>query len=238
MRLGLLTALAVSLAACAPVIVGRTPEPAAPGTVDVTVATGYPLSLTTTPACENPDFVCNEGFVPADYNPLGSPLSIMVAQGLGGETEINYLLGVGKIAVFLFPLLRVGGKTLVYDDSVKLAVDYGLFGGGTNAGLDAGLLASLPLEGAELYSALRGFGSYFYSDDYYEGQVNVSGAFTLGVEADVSIAKGVFAELTFATTGYNGVDLHRFAEAPLFEKVPVEVQQIGFSILPAVGIRF
>jgi len=214
-------------------IVGRTPEPAAPGTFDVTVGAGYPYSLTT-PLCRQPDFdgYCYESFgVQAAYYPLGSPLSVMVSQGLAGQSEVNYTLSVGQ--PFGLPLLRVGGKTLFYDEPAKLAADYGLFAGFTNAGLDAGLLASTPLGGAELYGALRAFGNYYY------GEVNkffsVTGALTLGVEADVSFAKGVFAELTFATSNYNGV---RVEVGEGVNLQPVEVQPIGFSLLPAIGVRF
>ncbi len=216
-------------------IVGRTPEPAAPGTFEVTVGAGYPVSLTTVPQCDDdPNFGCLTKFVPAEYYPLGSPLTVMVAQGLGGDTEINYSVSAGR--PFGVPFLRVGGKTLVYDDTVKLAADYGLFGGANNAGLDAGLLASVPLEGAKFHGALRGFGNYYYSGAPRGLTSNIAGALTLGVEADVSFAKGVFAELTFATSNYNGIPVDRnYDDVP---PAPVDIQQLGFSLQPAIGIHF
>ena len=239
MRSAISFGLLALLSSCAPMMVTRTPEPAAPGTFDVTVSAGYPQSLTT-PLCDQPDLGarCNASFgtLPG-YFPLGSPLAVMVAQGLEGQTELNYTLSAGQF--FGLPVLRVGGKTLFYDEAVKLAADYGIFAGFTNGGLDVGLLASMPLEGAELYGALRGFGNLTYSSASY-GQAEESfsgftGALTVGIETEVSVAQGFFAELTVATSNYNGV--YTEVGDPANPR-PVEVQQIGFSILPAIGFRF
>lgn len=49
--------LLVSLNACAPVLLGRTPTPAAPGETETSLSLGYPFGLTELPVCDFCEYV-------------------------------------------------------------------------------------------------------------------------------------------------------------------------------------
>jgi hypothetical protein len=99
---------------------------------------------------------------------------------VGGNTEVN-----GTLFLSLGYGLRLGGKTLLVDGMVPVAVDYGV--SIPSIGLDAGLLLSYPQPGVEPYGALRGYGS------------SVAGALTVG--ADIPAGSGnFFFEVTAHTT--------------------------------------
>jgi hypothetical protein len=196
----------VSLASCAPVIVGRTPQPAAPEEWAFSVNVGYPL-LSPYP---NDPFNVTQA-------PTAQPFNLFLARGVGSNTEVN-----GTLSLSLIPTLRLGGKTLVVDGTVPVAVDYGIFV--PSLGLDAGLLASYPQPGVEPYGALRGF--VFVTD--LMPSFGFSGALTLG--ADIPAGSGnFFVELTAATTTFRGAEYH---------DPPLPLPPIGFTIVPALGYRF
>lgn len=218
------------LSACAPTLLGRTPHPAPLGETKVSLNAAYPVFLTELPpgACdrlppqypdEDPFFndICYVPNVLMPYFlPQASLANLVFAHGVAPNTEINGTFGIGG------PLLRVGGKTLLVEAPVAFAIDYGasaaLF---FNVGLDVGLLASYPLEGAEPYVGLRGFGTAHWRGIFPPG---LTGAATLGVR--VGNGPGAFfAELTLATTAFPGV-------------LELGVQPTGFSLFPALGYEF
>lgn len=220
-RSALLALLLVGLlSSCAPTILGRTPQPAAPGEAEVIFTLGYPfIELTHLPPgsvcapASPPDECYAPGFGPT-YLPIAYPLNLLVAYGLEGDTEVSGALSVGVL-----PALRVGGKTRLLNGDVPLAVDYGAHLGFDGAGADAGLLVSVPLTDAELYGALRGFGSYYWVDF-----ANLTGALTAGTRLPLGQG-GFFAELTLATTA-------------LSLPATPGTQPFGFSLIPAVGFQF
>lgn len=208
------------LTSCAPVIVGRTPQPAAVGESEFSINAGYNVF--------NSYSRTNDIYIEVAQFPTAHPLNLFLARGVGGNTEVN-----GTLSFSLNPSLRLGGKTLLIGEAVPVAVDYGisllpleLADGVTlsSIGLDAGLLFSYPQPGVEPYGALRGFmGSASYATTY---QPRLSGALTAG--ADLPLGSGsFFAELTVSTTTFSGGES--------FDPPP---PPIGFSIVPAVGYRF
>lgn len=208
--------MCASLASCAPVIVGRTPQPAAPEKWEFSLNAGYPL-LSLYP---------NDPFNGPVQAPIAQPVNLFLARGVGGNTELS-----GTLSLSLSPSLRLGGKTLLVGESVPLAVDYGaswfpLGNGGylSDVVFDAGLLVSYPQPGVEPYGALRGFlgASPIRATD----SPRLTGAVTVGV--DMPAGRGsFFAELTAATTAFYAAEYYN---APL--------PPIGFSIVPALGYRF
>ncbi len=206
----------LSLASCAPVIVGRTPQPAAPEEWEFSLNLGYPLLS----PYENDPF---NGPVQA---PTAQPLNLFLARGVGGNTELN-----GTLSLSLGPSLRLGGKTLLVGEPVPVAVDYGAswFPLGNDGYLsdfvfDAGLLFSYSQPGVEPYGALRGFVST--SPRSATDSLRLTGAVTIG--ADIPAGSGnFFVEVTAHTTMFEGAEYYN---APL--------PPIGFSIVPALGYRF
>jgi len=211
---GLLACLC--LTSCAPVIVGRTPQPAAPEAWEFSFNAGYPL-LSPYP---------NDPFNGPVQTPIAQPFNLFLARGVGGNTELN-----GTISLSLSPSLRLGGKTLLVGEPVAVAVDYGaswfpLGNGGylSDFVFDTGLLFSYPQPGVEPYGALRGFGGT--SPRSATDSLRLTGAVTVG--ADIPAGSGsFFAELTAATTAFYGAEYYN---APL--------PPFGFSIVPALGYRF
>ena len=223
LRVTLYVFLLVVLNACAPVLLGRTPGPAPVGGTRVSAALGYPVDLTRVSVCEDPQrqSECATEYVGPDYWPKVLPVGLTFARGLTPTSEYN-------VSVYLSPSfsetlfgVRVGGKELLSADAVLLAGDYGASLYLSNFGIDAGLLGSVPLAGAELYGALRGFGTLNFS-----GFPSVAASLTLGGAVSVSHESRVLLELTLLANSYNGIG-------------PQEgVQPVGFSLIPAVGFEF
>ncbi len=173
-RLSLAVLLAcLSLASCAPVILGRTPQPAAPEEWEFSLNAGY-------------SFLNSYLDLPPARVPLAQPVNLLLSRGLGGNTEVN-----GTLSLSLGPNLRLGGKTLLIGNMVPIAIDYGV--SLPEISLDAGLLFSYPQPGVEPYGALRGFViGPIYS-------LGLSGALTIG--ADIPTGSGnFFVEVTAHTT--------------------------------------
>ena len=183
-----------ALTSCAPVIVGRTPQPAAPDESEFGLNAGYPFNFN----------------YPPDRTPIAQPVNLFLSRGVGGNTEVN-----GTLFLSLGYGLRLGGKTLLVDGMVPVAVDYGV--SIPSIGFDAGLLLSYPQPGVEPYGALRGF----VTNVTYPSDLSVAGALTVG--ADIPAGSGnFFVEVTAHTT------------TPEFSPLP----PIGFTIVPALGYRF
>ncbi len=182
------------LTSCAPVIVGRTPQPAAPEEWEFSFNAGYPFNFN----------------YPPDRTPIAQPVNLFLSRGVGGNTEVN-----GTLFLSLGYGLRLGGKTLLVDGMVPVAVDYGV--SIPSIGFDAGLLLSYPQPGVEPYGALRGF----VTDVLYGYSTSVAGALTIG--ADIPAGRGnFFVEVTAHTT------------TPEYAPLP----PLGFTIVPALGYRF
>ena len=183
---------------CAPVIVGRTPQPAAPEEWEFSINAGYPSNF------DHPE----------TRIPIAQPANLFLSRGVGGNTEVNGTLS--PLSLWSGTILRLGGKTLLVDDMVPVAVDYGV--SLPAIGFDAGLLFSYPQPGVEPYGALRGFVT---SLTYLPG---LSGALTVG--ADIPVVRGnFFVEVTAHTT----------TPTPFYDS---SQPSIGFSIVPALGYRF
>ena len=206
-----------SLNACAPVILGRTPTPTPVGQTEVFAAAGVPLTLTPL-TCGGVLYgsagCLANGPIGPDYWPKAAPVHIMSAWGVSEAREVNTTFSLS-----LNPGFRYGGKTLV-SEAPKLAFDYGASLYAFNLGLDAGLLASVPFEGGEIYGALRGFGTLVWSYD-----PSLAASVTLGTLAFIEGRK-TFVELTLATGSLNGA-------GPAAGAAP-----LGFTLTPAVGFYF
>lgn len=215
--------LLLSLSACAPVILGRTPTPAPVGQKDISAIFGYPLELTQITVCDGPTYRddCFSEYIGPDYWPLPMPLSLTFARGTAENQEFNITAQVVPYPSSPFPGVRFGSKELLIDGPVLLAGDYGASLYLSNLGADVGILGSVPLEGAELYGGLRGFGNLNWT-----GFPSFAASLTLGSAVSVSAGQRVLLELTLLANSYNGVG-------------PQEgVQPVGFSLVPAIGFSF
>lgn len=208
----------LSLSACAPVILGRTPHPVPFGQTESSLALGLPLSLTPITICDGPtpEPNCPIGILRPTYLPIAVPGHLTVARGLEGGGEFNY-----TFLLAANPGVRFGGKNLLREAPVALAVDYGASLLLANAGLDVGLLAGLPFEGGELYGGVRGFGTLPWTGF----DPGLSAALTLGTQAPASGRINAFFELTLSAA---------FSEAYGLEGI----QPVGFSLVPAFGLMF
>lgn len=220
----LFVCLLLSLSACAPVILGRTPTPAPVGQTDISAIFGYPVELTQITVCDGPTYSedCFTGHgVGPDYWPQPMPLSLTFARGTAENQEFNITAQVVPYPYSPFPGVRFGSKELLVDGPVLLAGDYGASLYLSNLGADAGILGSVPLGGAELYGALRGFGNLNWT-----GFPSLAASLTLGSAVSVSEGQRVLLELTLLANSYNGIG-------------PQEgVQPVGFSFIPAIGFSF
>jgi hypothetical protein len=171
----------LSLASCAPVIVARTPQPAAPDEWAFSINAGYPL---------------NDLLGLSIETPVAQPLNLFLARGVGGSTELNSTLSLS-----FNPSLRLGGKTLLVGEAIPVAVDYGvsLMALALNLTADAGLLVSYPQPGVEPYGALRGF---MFNVAYPSGLFGV-GTLTLGA-AFPSGEGTYFFEVTALSPSWQG----------------------------------
>lgn len=213
LRILLYIILLVGLNACAPVMLGRTPTPAAPGVTETTLSVGYPFGLTELPICD----LCE--FVGPAYWPLPLPLTLHVAYGRTEALETN--VGLMLLPVYNPAIgVRYGAKERLQREPLALAFDYGGSLYLTNVAVDLGVLGSVPFEDAELYGALRGFGSLNWA-----GLPSGAAALTLGGAVPVA-ANRVLLELTLLTNSYNGVGTQE------------GVQSVGFSLVPAISFEF
>jgi hypothetical protein len=214
----LVLVLLIGLGACAPVMLGRTPYPAPVGQTESSLALGFPLSLTSITVCDGPtpEPDCPMGVLGPTYLPIAVPGHLTVARGVedGGEFNYTFLLAAN-------PGVRFGGKNLLQEAPVALAVDYGASLLLANAGLDIGLLAGLPFEGGELYGGVRGFGTLPWAG-FAPG---LSAALTLGTQAPASGRTNAFFELTLSAAFSNTYGLEG-------------IQPVGFSLVPAFGLMF
>ena len=161
------------LTSCAPVILGRTPQPAAPGEWESSLNAGYPI--------------LKDPFSEPIQLPIAQPANLFLSRGVGGNTEVNSTLSLSY-----GPSLRLGGKTLLVGGTLPVAVDYGV-SLPLDIGFDAGLLFSYPQPGVEPYGALRGFATSVTT------LPGLSGALTVG--ADIPAGTGnFFVEVTAHTT--------------------------------------
>ena len=226
------------LSACAPVMLGRTPTPAAPGVTEMSVSAGYPVGLT----CLLPDGTDLFGPEPA-YWPLPLPPGFQIAYGRSETLETNFSLmvapglsGAVGTGVGYAPAnvgARYGVKNRFQEEPVELAFDYGGSLYLLNVGLDAGILAAVPLGAAKLYGGLCGFGVLPVSG----GLGLLGGAVSLSVGGEVPLAgrPSVLLELTLLTNLYNN------APYPVYNPVSPSAytpQPVGFSLVPALSVRF
>jgi hypothetical protein len=214
-RFLLLTSL-LCLYACAPVMLGRTPTPAAPGVTETSVVLGYSFGLTEVPRC---DYTCE--YVGPAYWPMPLPLTIHVAYGRSETLETN-------VGLMLLPLpnspgfgVRYGIKERFQEEPLELAYDFGGSLYLTNVGLDGGLLAAVSLSDVKLYGALRGFGNIHFATGIGGGA-----ALTLGSAFPVGEGSSVMLELSFLANFYNGFAAERPA------------QPVGFALVPALSFSF
>ncbi len=221
------------LSACAPTFLGRTPTPAAPGVRETSLSAGYPFGLT-----EPPPRGAEYGVDPA-YWPVPLPLGLRIAYGRSETLETNLEL-MTIIASFG---ARYGVKKRFREAPVELAFDYGGSLYLSNVGVDAGILAAVPLGDAKLYGGLRGFGSYAFGKylvggDLGDESLNEFGgavALTVGSEVPLKASQSVMLELTLLTNLYNGItDCGIFAP----EGCVLSSQPVGFSLVPAVTFNF
>lgn len=203
-----------SLSACAPVILGRTPTPAAPGVTETSLSLGYPFGLTELPVCDFCEYVG-----PA-YWPLPLPITLHVAYGRTEALETN--VGLMLLPVYSPSVgVRYGAKERFQEEPIALAFDYGGSLYLTNIAADLGVLGSVPFEDAELYGALRGFGSLSWA-----GQPTAAAALTFGGAVPVSEGSRVLLELTLLAHSYNGAGEQE------------GVRPVGLSLVPAIGFEF
>lgn len=205
----------VGLSACAPVMLGRTPTPAAPGVTETSLSLGYPFGLTELPVCDFCEYVG-----PA-YWPLPLPITLHVAYGRTEALETNVGLMLLPTPSALGVGVRYGAKERFQKAPLELAFDYGGALYLTNVAADLGVLGSVPLGDAELYGALRGFGSLSWV-----GQPGAAAALTVGGAVPLAEGNRVLLELTLLANGYNGVGDQE------------GVQPVGFSLVPAIGFIF
>lgn len=224
------------LASCAPVMLGRTPTPAAPGATKISASASYPVGLTEVPTPFEDGLV---SFIDPAYLPLPLPLDVRIAYGRSETLETNVELMVspglkGSVTTGtentggLFNLgVRYGVKNRFQKAPIELAYDYGgsLYPLSLTAGLDAGILAAVPLGNAKLYGGLRGFVGFFPGIG--------AAALTVGGEVPLEERQSVMLELTVLANRYNGVEYLR-SGLP----APPAPQPIGFTLLPAFTFNF
>lgn len=207
--------LLVGLNACAPVLLGRTPTPAAPGETETSLSLGYPFGLTELPVCDFCEYVG-----PA-YWPLPLPVTLHVAYGRTETLETNVGLMLLPTPSALGIGVRYGAKERFQKAPLELAFDVGGSLYLTNVAADLGVLGSVPLGDAELYGALRGFGSLNWA-----GQPGAAAALTVGRAVPLAEGNRVLLELTLLANGYNGAGS------------PADAQPVGLSLVPAVSFGF
>ena len=235
MRVVGVTILFFALSACAPVMLGRTPTPAPIGTTKISASASYPVGLTEAPTPVETGLV---SFTDPAYFPLPLPLDLRIAYGRSETLETNIELmvspgiegsvttgtentgGLANIGV------RYGVKNRFQEAPIELAYDFGAsFYPIVNLGVDAGILAAVPLGDAKLYGGLRGFVGIFPGIG--------AAALTVGGEVPLENAQSVMLELTLLVNRYNGAEYSRPGDP-----IPPAPQPFGFTLVPAVAFNF
>ena len=238
MRVVGVTILFFALSACAPVMLGRTPTPAAPGETKLSASASYPVGLTQLPApLENGLFRVT--LTDPAYLPLPLPLDLRIAYGRSETLETNLELmvspglngsvvtgSVGGGGVYNLGL-RYGLKNRFQEAPVELAYDFGgsVYPLSLTLGVDGGILAAVPLGSAKLYGGLRGFVGIFPGIG--------AAALTVGSEVPLENAQSVMLELTLLINRYNGAEYSRPGDP-----IPPSPQPFGFTLVPAVAFNF
>ena len=236
MRVVGVTILFFGLSACAPVMLGRTPTPAAPGETKLSASASYPVGLTEPPVPPGRRLF---GELDPAYSPPPSPLSFRIAYGRNEawETNLELMLSPGTNGSVttgtediggLFNIgARYGAKNRFQTEPVELAFDFGasLYAPGVTLGADAGILAAAPLGEAKLYGGLRGFVGTFPGIG--------AAALTVGGEVPLENTQSVMLELTLLVNRYNGAAYSRPGDP-----IPPAPQPFGFTLVPAVAFNF
>lgn len=207
--------LMLLLAACAPVMLGRTPTTVAPGKTETSLSLGYPFGLTSLPECEGCEYVG-----PA-YWPLPLPLTVHIAYGRSEVSETNVGVMLSPLPSFPGLGVRYGFKERFSEAPVQLAYDAGASLYLTNIAFDGGVLAALPLDEVKIYGALRGFGGL-----YFAGGVGGGAALTVGGKIPATPDSSLLLELSLLTNFLNGVSA---TGTP---------SPVGFSLVPALSFTF
>ena len=236
MRVLGITILFFALSACAPVMLGRTPTPAAPGETKLSASASYPVGLTEAPAPVETGLV---SFTDPAYSPLPLPLDFRIAYGRSETLETNVELmvspglsgsvvtgNVGGGGVYNFGL-RYGVKNRFQETPVELAYDFGgsVYPLSLTLGVDGGILAAVPLGEAKLYGGLRGFVGFFPGLG--------AAALTVGGEVPIEDAQSVMLALTLLVNRYNGATYSSPGDP-----IPPAPQPFGFTLVPAVAFNF
>jgi hypothetical protein len=211
-------------------MVARTPRPVPVGVTRVTdtLAWSFPNVNFPPDPCVSPNVNC----IPRDFEridssiapfPLTPAFSITWSSGVDAVTDQHFSLQTLSGP----PGFRYGQKSLILDGPVLVAVDYGASVYWINYGIDAGLIASVPLKGWEPYLAVRGFGNLrlFPGLGYNNQPVDflLDASATLGSRIAVG-EHDLFLELTIAT-----MRLRYDASKP---------DAFGFSLTPAIAWRW
>ena len=196
----------VVVVGCAPISLNRTAQPTPAGKASLTLYGTYAF-----PMVANPQVICNVECYVQTFLPREVPPNATFSFGVDGTTEVNFSVGYNGA--------RLGGKSLLVNGPVMLAIDYGAFVT-TAIGVDAGLILSVPLEGTEPYFALRGYAAHFWflsARDFLEGSA------TLGVRVPLGWTS-LFAELTVMTQ-------HFYGDGP-------GDGLLGWALVPSIAFRF
>jgi hypothetical protein len=211
-------------------MVARTPKPIPVGVTRATDALGWSF-LNFGPIPPDPCTAPNVDCFPRNFEridssgvpfPMTPAFSITWSSGVNATTDQHFSLE----ALYGPPGFRYGQKMLILDGPVLVAVDYGASVYWINYGLDAGLIASVPLEGWEPYLAVRGYGNLrLFPGSFYIQPVDFlfDASATLGSRIAVG-EHDLFLELTIATMRL------RYDNS--------QPDAFGFSLTPAIAWRW
>ena len=189
----------------------RTARPLEAGQTRFGLGLSIPVTLAAPCPSPDPNLPCFGEFDPG-YLPEAGGFLLQLDLGLDGQSDVNFALSFAP-----FPMLRIGGKALMFGiPEVLGAFDYGFTLFYPGAGLDAGMIFSFPLAGAEPYLAVRGYGLIPLSGNW-NGPL-WSASVTVGTRVGVGSSE-MYVELSGLVQAYRQ-------------------QYMGFSILPSIAFRF